>query len=356
MDIFQRTELFGTEIDLDWVIIPAFFVLISYIVFQFFSLFLAVQISKARTPLADFVAYQIKTIKIITPFITGLYFSLFLFENVNEDIEMILQILFMIVWTLEVLDVVMATVTYGTNLAIQKSGDKSDETVYRFTGRALKVVLYIIVFLIIISNLGYNVNSLIAGLGITGIAVALAVQAILGDFISSLSIIADKPFKPGDVISYGQYIGTVEKIGLKSTRIRALDGEEIVAPNSEIAKTNILNYGTLKRRRSLHQIGVTYETPGTQLKEIPEIIKQILIDNPNVDNDDFRVNLVAFGDSSINYEVAFFVSGADYNVYLDIQQEVLFSILDSFNKEGIDFAYPTSTMILKNAQVLGEKV
>ena len=227
---------------------------------------------------------------------------------------------------------------------LNHSAADMDQTAYRFMFRLVQIAIWLIAILLILSNLGYNVDSLLAGLGIGGIAIALAMQAVLGDLISSVSIIADKPFKVRDFVVIGKYMGTVEKIGVRSTRIRSINGEEIIAPNSELANTMIQNFGRMRRRRALHKLTLAYSTPQKQLKEVPAIVISLLGEYKMVEDKTFRIHLVEYGDCSIDFELQFYVTTADYNEFLTVQQEVLLAVKQKFDEENIEFAFPTYAM------------
>jgi len=196
----------------------------------------------------------------------------------------------------------------------------------------------------VLSNLGVNITSLVAGLGIGGLAIALALQSVLSDLFSSFSIYFDKPFQVGDYIIVGKHSGTVEKIGIKSTRIRASQGEEIVISNQELTSARVQNFKKLKERRNTTSIGVTYETSTDKLKKIPDIIKYIIEEEKNARFD--RVYFTTFADSALVFDLVYYVKSDAYSVYLETQQNINFKIKEAFEKEGIDMAYPTQTIYL----------
>lgn len=208
----------------------------------------------------------------------------------------------------------------------------------------VKIALWSLGVLLILSNLGINITSLVAGLGIGGVAIALAVQNILGDLLSSFAIYLDKPFRIGDFVVVGEKLGTVEKIGIKTTRIRALQGEEIVIPNQKLTSTEIQNFKRMKKRRIVFGFGVTYQTPVKKLKKIPSWIEKIITKQELASFD--RVHFRDFGDSSLDFEVAYYVKTGDFRSYLDTQQSINLSILEAFEKEGVSMAYPTKTIHL----------
>lgn len=208
----------------------------------------------------------------------------------------------------------------------------------------IKIILWTFGFLLILSNLGFEITSLLAGLGVGGIAVALALQNILSDLLSSFSIYFDKPFQVGDFIITGNQMGVVEKIGIKTTRIRALQGEEVVMPNQQLTNTTIQNFKKMQERRIVFSFGVTYETNHSKLKQIPQLIKDIFksMDKARLD----RVHFASFADSAFIYEVVYYVATGDYNTYMDIQQSINLNTVAVFNKHDIQFAYPTQTLYL----------
>lgn len=226
---------------------------------------------------------------------------------------------------------------------IKKAGDSP--STYGFLSKIIKWVLYSIGFLLVLSNLGVDVTSLIAGLGIGGIAIAFALQNILSDLFSSFAIHLDKPFEEGDYIVVGEHRGTIEHIGVKSTRMRSINGEEIVISNQELTSAQIQNYRDLAERRASFSFGVLYETDSGKVKKIPDMIKSIFDKIESVRLD--RAHFKSFGDSSLDFEVVYYVQSSEYGRYMDIQQNINFALMEQFEKEGIEFAYPTQTLYVK---------
>lgn len=208
-----------------------------------------------------------------------------------------------------------------------------------------KIVLWSLGGLFVLSNLGIEVTSLIAGLGIGGIAVAFALQGILSDLFASFSIYFDKPFRIGDLIVVGADTGTVEKIGIKSTRIRTLQGEELVVSNAELTTARIQNFKKMKERRIRTEFGVTYETSREALEKIPSVVEQIFkdLDGGRLD----RVFFTTFGDSALMFEMVYYVESSVYTDYLGIQQKFNFALMKEFDKLGVEFAYPTQMIYTK---------
>lgn len=236
-------------------------------------------------------------------------------------------------------------IDYGTEKLVNDKENAAEEFSMRFLSKAIKVLAWVFGFLFLISSFGYNISSLIAGLGIGGLAVALAVQNILGDLISCISIYLDKPFEVGDYVVVGQQMGTVKSIGIKTTRITSLQGEEIVMSNKYLTETDINNYGKMKKRRVIVPLGVTYDTPLKKMKEIPEGLKQIVESVQDTTFD--RAHFKGFGSSSKDYELVFFVESKDYYTYMDRLEDVNLKIQEYFQKKKIEFAYPTQTIHVK---------
>lgn len=208
-----------------------------------------------------------------------------------------------------------------------------------------ELILWTVIALLALDNLGFNITTLIAGLGVGGIAVALAVQNILGDLFASLSIVIDKPFVIGDFIIVDNYMGTVENVGLKTTRIRSLGGEQIIVANSDLLNNRIRNYKRMYERRIVFGFGVLYQTPSDALEQIPALVRAIIEGRDKVRFD--RAHCSKFGDSSIDFEVVYWVTDPDYNLYMDIQQAINFELKRSFEARNVEFAFPTRTIVVQ---------
>jgi small-conductance mechanosensitive channel len=202
-----------------------------------------------------------------------------------------------------------------------------------FVGR---VLLWSMILLMTLDNLGVNVNALVTSLGIGGIAVALAVQNVLGDLFASLSIVLDKPFEAGDFIVVDDYAGTVEHVGLKSTRLRSLNGEQIVIGNSDLLKSRLRNYKRMHERRVEFCFRIAYETPIDKLRKVPGIVKGIIESRDRIRFE--RAHFKELGDEWLSFEVVYWVTDADFNLYMDIQQEINLQLMAAMAKEKIEFA------------------
>ena len=212
-----------------------------------------------------------------------------------------------------------------------------------------RLAMWAVATLLILNHLGVNITALVAGLGIGGVAVALALQNVLGDLLASLAIVLDKPFVVGDAIAVGGVSGQVERVGIKTTRLRSIDGEQLVISNAELLKTRIHNYRRMTERRVQFGVGIAYETVQDKLARLPDMLREIVMSEPRVRFD--RAHFKGFGDSALLLEVVYFVLDRDYRVYMDVQQALNLEIVRRFRAEDIAFAYPTQTLYLRSEDV-----
>lgn len=208
----------------------------------------------------------------------------------------------------------------------------------------INFVIWMLGLLFIFDNLGYNVTTIVAGLGIGGIAIALAAQNILGDLFNYFVIFLDRPFEVGDFINVDGKLGTVEYVGIKTTRVRSLTGEQLVFSNSDLTKSRIHNFKRMERRRVVFTLGVVYQTSAEQLAKIPALIEEIIRQEELTTFD--RAHFARFGSYSLDFEVVYFLETADYLVYMNVQQQVNLKIFKAFADAGIQFAYPTQTVLV----------
>jgi small-conductance mechanosensitive channel len=210
-----------------------------------------------------------------------------------------------------------------------------------FVGRLL---LWTIVFIIGLENLGVQVSTLLTSLGIGGVAVALASKSVLGDLLASLSIVLDRPFVVGDLILINGFLGNVERIGLRTTDVRSVNGEQFVFSNNDLLSSRISNYGRMSERRIIFSISVVYSTPFAKLSRIPDMLREIIEKEDGARPD--RIHFKSYGDFSLDFEIVYWVEDSDYKIYMDIQQRINFEIYRRFETEGIEFAYPTQTLYM----------
>ncbi len=301
---------------------------------------------KTDTDIDDLIVDLLNKTNFLLLFILSLYVGSY-FLALPENIDKIktgmafVVILFQIaIWGSGIINYLVKK-TFVTKDTFQTTLTQTQTSAISFFG---KFVLWSALFIIALQNLGINVTSLIAGVGIGGIAIALALQNILGDLFASVSIMLDKPFIVGDFIIVDEHAGNVENIGLKTTRVRSLSGEQLVFSNNDLLSSRIKNYKQMQERRILFTIGVTYDTPSEKLESIPIIIKEIIdkLEKTRFD----RAHFKEFGDFSLNFEIVYYMLVPTYIDYVDAQQAINLELYRRFEKEEIEFAYPTQTILL----------
>lgn len=277
-------------------------------------------------------------------YISAFYFALQTLK-LPENIDKIIQVAYMFAFTYFILKIISAAFKKFIYSFIQRS--EESESKQKQAGGLIAIVniiIWICGIIFLIDNMGYNVTTLIAGLGVGGIAIALAAQAVLGDLFSYFVIFFDRPFEIGDFVQLGPDNGIIEYIGIKTTRIRTLSGEQLICSNTDLTNSRLRNYKRMEKRRVVFSLGVTYQTTHSQLSEIPNIVKGIVSSKPQLQFD--RGHFSGYGDFSLNFEFVYYVLDADYNLYMDNQQEVYLEIFSAFEKKEIDFAYPTQTIVM----------
>ena len=286
------------------------------------------------------------------------YFFVALFVGIKmltfpELVSKIITILFLIVVVFEVVTALSKLIDFFFTKYMKAGAKGKDKKMSETMGRALtmlvKAVLWVVAIILILGNLGVNVTSLIASLGIGGIAIALALQNVLSDMFSSFSIYLDKPFQIGDFITIGQDSGTVEKIGLKTTRVRTLQGEELVISNQELTTARVGNFKKMDERRVVANLGVIYGTTSTRLKMIPKLCKDIIKNQKNANFG--RCFFKTFGDFSLNFELVYNVKSQEYDEYARVTEKINLEIYRAFEKEMIEFAYPTQTVFVNKEEL-----
>ncbi len=228
----------------------------------------------------------------------------------------------------------------------QLQEDAAATTTMNAVGFIARLALWVVVLLVALDNLGVDITALVTGLGIGGIAVALALQSILSDLFASLTIVLDKPFVLKDFLIVNEFLGSVEHIGLKTTRLRSLSGEQLVFSNADLLSSRIRNYGRMYERRVVFTIGVVYQTPRSKIQVIPNIIRSAIEAQEKTRFD--RAHFKEYGPYSLNFEAVYYVLDPTYLVYMDIQQAINLFIHEQFEAEGIEFAYPSQTIFVAN--------
>jgi len=299
---------------------------------------------KTSTALDDFFIGLIQRVLLPLAYFGALYLSINSL-TLQSTLKKVIDVLGIALITLFTARLLTVLVGYGFKVYwIKRGKDVVLERSLNGILRVIKAVIWGLAIVFFLDNIGFKISTVIAGLGIGGIAVGLAAQAILKDLFSYFSILFDRPFEVGDFIIIGDFLGTVEYIGAKTTRIRSLGGEQLIFSNTDLTDSRVRNYKRMDKRRVVFKLGVTYQTSLEQLKEIPKVIENIV---KNVKDTIFdRAHFFSYGDFSLIFEVVYYVIGSDYNKYMDIQQEINLAIKEAFQKRKIEFAYPTQTLYL----------
>lgn len=344
-DFLNRTYLDNTVRD---YLIAAAGILIGLIIIPLFRKVLLRPFKRlaerTETKIDDYILDSLHHFGLPILNIIIIYFGLN-YLTLSEKAEKYLHGAFVVVITYYAVRLVSSTVLLVLQSHVRKHED-GEEKIKQLGGimLLLNAFIWAIGLLSIFSNLGYDVTTIIAGLGIGGIAIALAAQNILGDLFNYFVIFFDRPFEIGDFIVIDDKKGNVEHIGIKTTRLKSLGGEQLIISNSDLTNSRIHNFKRMNQRRIAFTIGVAYETALEQLKEIPELIKSIIKSTKDATLD--RVHFIAYGDYSLKYEIVYFVETADYNRYADIQQEINLKLFEVFQEKGIKFAYPSQTIFV----------
>lgn len=346
MDEFLSRSYFNNSVQ-DYLIAAAGIV-VGIILIRLFKKVLLVPFrrfaAKTQTSIDDYLIdglqrFGLPILNIIIIYVGLSYLSL------SEKAEKYIHAAFVVAITYYVVRLVSSTMLLALQAYVRRH-QEGEEKVKQLGGimLLLNIFIWTIGLLSVFATLGYDVTTVIAGLGIGGIAIALAAQNILGDLFNYLVIFFDRPFEIGDFIVIDDKKGTVEHIGIKTTRLKSLTGEQLILSNSDLTQSRIHNFKRLEKRRISFSLGVAYETPLEQLKEIPEIIRSIITSTKDTTLD--RIHFFTFGDYSLKYEIVYFVDTPDYLRYADIQQEINFRIFEAFQKKNIKFAYPSQTIFM----------
>ncbi|QCR25200.1 mechanosensitive ion channel protein MscS [Pontibacter sp. SGAir0037] len=353
-EFLNRTYLHNTVRD---YLIATAFVFVSLLLVKAFKRFILTKVAKiaenTETNLDDSVVQTFSRYGIPIINISIIYFA-FEYLRLSAKANVFLSRVTTVAITVLVILFVSSTLVMLLKAYLKKRHQGS-ETLNEFG--ALKLIINAIVWFIglgfLFDNLGYDLTAVIAGLGVGGIAVALAAQNILGDLFNYFVIFLDKPFEIGDFVVIDDKNGVIENIGVKTTRIKTLSGEQLIFSNSDLTSSRIHNFKRMQRRRVLFKIGVTYQTSYEDLAKIPEVLKSIILEQSPVEFD--RAHFVSYGDSSLDFEIVYYVLDSSYNVYMDIQQAINLGIYKSFAEMGVEIAYPTRTLFVVNEQQGGQQ-
>jgi small-conductance mechanosensitive channel len=297
-----------------------------------------------KTTIDDFFVAMVEASLMPLLYVLAFYFGL-KYISVSQKVSNVLHIVVLVIVMFFFLRMITSFVSYVFQSAFANP-DKDEQRLKQSRGIVvvLQAIIWLIGFLFLINNLGYDITTLIAGMGIGGIAIALAAQTILGDLFSYFVIFFDKPFEIGDFIIVQDKMGTVEYIGIKTTRLKTLNGEQLICSNTDLTNSRVHNFKRMQEKRILFSFGVVYSTPAAKLKGIPKLVALIIEEEKLARFD--RAHFKEFGAFSLNFEVVYYVLSPDYNLYMEIQQRINLLIYEVFEKEQIEFAFPTQTLYL----------
>lgn len=348
MELYLQMQFFGNPLFL-YVKASVFF-LVVFVVLKIVHFFVskhAVAISeKTNTSIDDFFVSAFSSLFMPIGVVFDLYASIRLL-TVTESVMMAVNVISVAVLTIIAAHFFSSLMTYGFDVYKRKRGkDDSFERSMNGIKRIIKFAIWVLAICFFLDNLGINISALVTGLGIGGVAVALAAQAVLGDLFSYFSILFDRPFDVGDFVITQDYMGVVESIGIKTTRIRSLGGEQLIFSNTDLTSSRLRNYKRMEKRRVVFRLGVIYSTPYDKLQKIPELIKDVICSIEDTTFD--RAHFYSYGASSLDFEIVYYVLSGDYNKYMDIQQAINLEIFRRFSDLGVEFAYPTQTLYVNH--------
>ncbi|GAA0880838.1 mechanosensitive ion channel family protein [Algoriphagus jejuensis] len=348
METFLDKEYFGNTVQAYLIVLGT--IALGLILVTAFRKLVLKRIRKAvsntDTTIDDFIVDS------IGKFVVPIVYFIIIYAGLKtlvwpERFSTILEVAFVVVMTYYAIRLISSVLIMLLESYIRRQ-EGGEEKVKQMGGIILitNVMIWILGLVFMFGNLGYDVTAIIAGMGIGGIAIALAAQNILGDLFNYFVIFFDQPFEVGDFLVIGDKNGVVEKIGIKTTRIHTLSGEQLVFSNSDLTNSRIHNYKKMQRRRIVFGVGVTYETPVEQVRGIPGLLKEIVESQKGVEFD--RAHFKSFGDSSLDFEIVYYVNSAEFNAYMDVQQEFNLQIYEKFGERGISIAFPTRTLYVRN--------
>lgn len=339
-------KLFWGNAIRDWAI-AAIVIVLSILLLRVFKYAVLTRLKKLSKRSAnkfdDFVVAVVQSCVMPILYCLAIYFGLH-YLRMSEKAGQFMHIAIMVVSTFFVVRIITSVISYFVENFIRS---QAEQAIRKKQARGIliivKSVVWMVALVFLVDNLGYDITTIITGLGIGGIAIALAAQTILGDLFSYLVIFFDKPFEIGDFIIVDDKMGTVEYIGIKTTRLRTLGGEQLVCSNTDLTNSRVHNYRRMERRRVVFKFGVVYNTAADKLQQIPAMVKSAIEAQKFTEFD--RAHFLSFGAYSLDFETVYYVLSADYNQYMDIQQDINLQLFTQFEKTQIEFAFPTQTVL-----------
>jgi len=329
------------------VIVFALTLIVGWVFFYIFERVFMRLAKKTKTTLDDEILKNIKKPVFFILLLLGFYIGIKQFtvlQAFSTEIAIIFTIAEILLIAFIITRVFNVLVAWIADRNTKKYGKDANNHVIFVFKKIINLFVYIFAFLFILYSNHIDLSGAVVGLGVTGIAIAFALQNILSDAFSAFSIYFDRPFEIGDFIMVGDYAGTVTKISMKSTRIQLLQGEELIFSNKELMSTSIRNFKKMEKRRIEFKIGVTYGTPVEKLKKIPAIVKKVIDEQKDIQFD--RTHFYQFGEFSLQFIIVYYIKSGDYLDYMNAQQAINLNIKEAFEKEGIEMAFPTQTIFL----------
>jgi small-conductance mechanosensitive channel len=331
-----------------FVLIFTLAIFIAWIGHSLFKRYLCRWATRTETNLDDEILRNVRAPIFLLAILFGLYYGLSGIASLqaySEDFATAFTVGEILVVTFTITRIINVLVSWYAEQSAKRGKQVSNHILF-ILKKVLQVVIYVFALVIILGVFGQDLSGVIVGFGVGGIAIALAIQNILSDALTAFSIYFDHPFEIGDFIVVGDHAGTVTKIGIISTRIQLLQGEELIISNKNLISTSVRNFKKLQRRRIVFTVKVTSETSVEKLKKIPHIIAKIIKKTELTELD--RVHFKDFGDFSLDFEVVYYITTGDYNRYMDVQQQINYDILEEFEREKIEMAYPTQKIFYVN--------
>ena len=331
-----------------FVLIFTLAIFIAWIGHSLFKRYLCRWATRTETNLDDEILRNVRAPIFLLAILFGLYYGLSGIASLqaySEDFATAFTVGEILVVTFTITRIINVLVSWYAEQSAKRGKQVSNHILF-ILKKVVQVIIYVFALVIILGVFGQNLSGIIVGFGVGGIAIALAIQNILSDALTAFSIYFDHPFEIGDFIVVGDHAGTVTKIGIISTRIQLLQGEELIISNKNLISTSVRNFKKLQRRRIVFTVKVTSETSVEKLKKIPHIIAKIIKKTELTELD--RVHFKDFGDFSLDFEVVYYITTGDYNRYMDVQQQINYEILEEFEREKIEMAYPTQKIFYVN--------
>ena len=329
------------------IIVFSIVAIVGWASYYIFSKYFSAWARKTQTTLDDAILHNVRSIAIILIIVLGSFYaltSLTFTASYSFYICAIFTVVSILLVAFAITRVTNVLADWYVQRKMKQSVSTNNHLIF-ILKKIIQLVVLVAALLVILGMLGIDLSGIVVGLGVGGIAIALAVQSTLSDVFSAFSIYFDRPFEIGDFIIVGDQAGTVTNIGMRSTRVKLLQGEELVMSNKELTSTQIRNFKKLEKRRVVFQFGVVYSTPIEKLKKIPILVTEIIKKEEFADLD--RIHFCEFGDFSLKFEVVYYVVVGDYYKYMDTQQSIYFAIKEVFEKEGIEMAFPTQTIFIE---------